>query len=49
MCFFDLLYIVSKRLAVVWVWRTKVLPNFNIYIALDSYYRAVLVAVVVVE
>ena len=42
-------YIVSKRLAVVLIGWTKVLSNLDIYIALDSYYRAVLVAIVVVE
>ena len=25
------------------------MPNFNIYIALDSYYRAILVAIVIVK
>ena len=42
-------YIVSKQLAIVLIGWTKVLPNLNIYIALDSYYRAVLVAIVVIE
>ena len=42
-------YIVSKRLAVVLIRWTKVLPNFNIYIALDSHYRAILVIIVIVE
>ena len=42
-------YIVSKRLAVVLVGWPKILPNLDIYIALDSYYRAILVAIVVVE
>ena len=42
-------YIVSKRLAVVLVGWPKVLPNLDIYIALDSYHRAVPVAIVVIE
>ena len=42
-------YIVSKRLAIVLIGRTKVLPNLNIYITLDSYYRAMLVTIVVVK
>ena len=42
-------YIVSKRLAIVWVGWLKILSNFDIYIALDSYYRTILVAIIVVE
>ena len=42
-------YIVSKQLAVVLIGRIKVLPNLDIYIALDSYYRAILVAIIVVK
>ena len=42
-------YIVSKRLAVVLIGWTKVLPNLDIYIALDSYYRAILVAIIIIE
>ena len=42
-------YIVSKRLAIVLIKRTKVLANFDIYITLDSYYRAILVAIIVIE
>ena len=42
-------YIVSKGLAVVLIGRIKVLLNFNIYIALDSHYRAILVTIVVIE
>ena len=42
-------YIVSKRLAVILIGWPKILPNFDIYIALDSYYRAILVAVIIVE
>ena len=42
-------YIVSKRLAVVLVGWPKILLNLDIYIALDSYYGAILVAIVVIE
>ena len=42
-------YIVSKRLAIVWVGWPKILPNFDIYIALDSHYRAIPVAIVIIE
>ena len=42
-------YIVSKRLAVVWVGWPKILPNFDIYIALDSHYRTILVTIIIVE
>ena len=49
MCLLDLPYIVSKRLAVVWVGWPKILPNFDIHIALDSHYKAVPVAIVVVK
>ena len=42
-------YIVSKRLTIVLVRRTKVLLNLDIYITLNSHYRAVPVAIVVIE